>query len=78
MRYVIAAAAMFALIGGIALGAVVSRGLDGSASAAPPTQAVEEQNLDASGFIAVHEQGVVDVDVVSLPAQPPPEGRLIE
>ena len=63
MRYVIAAAA-FALVAGITLGFVLSRGLDGSASAAPKAQAVEEQNVDASGFIAVHEQGVADVNVV--------------
>ena len=68
MRYIIAATA-FALVAGITLGFVVSRGLDGSASAAPPTQAVEEQNLDAGGSIAVHEQGVADVNVTnpSLP-----------
>ncbi len=74
MRYIIVATAI-ALIAGIALGVVVSNGLDGSASAAPPTQAVEEQNLDGSGFVAVHEQGVADVNVVSLPSQ---AGRLIE
>ena len=48
------------------------RGLDGSASAAPKAQAVEEQNLDGSGFIAVHEQGTANVagtvDVGNLPA----------
>ena len=68
MRYIIAATA-FALIAGINLGFLLSRGLDGSASAAPPTQAVEEQNLDGSGFIRVHEQGVADVNVTnpSLP-----------
>ena len=68
MRYIIATTA-FTLIAGIALGFVVSRGLDGSASAAPKAQGVEEQNLDGSGFIAVHEQGVADVNVTnpSLP-----------
>ena len=79
MRYIIAAPA-FALVAGIALGFVVSRGLDGSASAAPPTQAVEEQNLDASGFIAVHEQGTANVagtvDVGNLPAVQDGEHRL--
>ena len=64
MRYIIATTA-FALVAGIALGFVVSNGLDGSASAAPPTQAVEEQNLDGSGFIAVHEQGTADVNVTN-------------
>ncbi len=44
----------------------MSRGLGGSASAATPTQAVEEQNLDASGFIAVHEQGTANVNVTNL------------
>ena len=62
MRYIIAAATAFALVAGIALGIVVSRGLDGSASAAPTTRAVEEQNVDPSGFIAVHEQGTADVE----------------
>ena len=75
MRYIIAATTALALVVGIALGFVVSKGLDGSASAAPPTQAVEEQNLDGDGFIAVHEQGTADVNVVSMPSL---EGRLIE
>lgn len=70
MRYIIAVTAL-ALVVGIALGFVVSRGLDRSASAAPPTQAVEEQNLDGSGFIAVHEQGTADVNVISLPSPDP-------
>ena len=74
MRYIVAATA-FALIAGIALGVVVSNGLDGSASAAPKAQAVEEQNVDTNGFIAVHEQGTAAVNVVSLPSQ---TGRLIE
>ena len=69
MRYIIAAATAFALVAGIALGFVVSRGLEDSASAAPKTQAVEEQNVDANGFIAVHEQGTADVNVVSMPSQ---------
>ena len=55
MRYIIAAATAFALMVGIALGFVVSRGLDGSASAAPPTQDVEVTNfpLDGNGDIRV-------------------------
>ena len=73
MRYIIATTAV-ALVVGIALGFVVSRELDGSASAAPRAQAVEEQNLDGSGFIRVREQGVVDVNVVNLPLDA--EGRL--
>ena len=78
---------------GIALGFVVSRSLDGSASAAPPPPAdtkVREQNLDGSGFIRVHEQGTANVtgtvDVGNLPAvqdvnvvsATPQTGRLIE
>ena len=70
MRYIIAATA-FALVAGIALGFVMSNGLDGSASAAPKAQVVREENVDASGFIAVHEQGVADVNVVSMPSQDP-------
>ena len=70
MRYIIAGTA-FALVAGITLGFILSSGLDDSVSAAPPTQAVEEQNLDANGFIAVHEQGTADVagtvDVGNLP-----------
>ncbi len=77
MRYIIAATA-FALVVGITLGFVLSKGLDGSASAAPKAQAVEEQNLDGSGFIAVHEQGTADVNVLAMPPQAAPQGRLIE
>ena len=75
MRYIITTAAVVALIAGIALGFVASRGLDGSASAAPPPPAdtkVREQNLDGSGLIRVHEQGTANVsgtvDVGNLPA----------
>jgi hypothetical protein len=67
MRYIVAAATAFALMAGITLGFILSRGFDGPASAAPPARAVEEQNLDANGFIRVHEQGTSDVNVVSLP-----------
>ena len=85
MRYIIATATAFALIAGIALGFVVSRGLDGAASAAPADTKVREQNLDGSGLIRVHEQGtanvngtvnvgnlpaVQDVNVVALPSTP--------
>ncbi len=76
MRYIIVTATI-ALIAGISLGFVVSRGLVGTASAAPKAQAVEEQNLDANGFIAVHEQGTADVNVVSAPPQAAPAGRTI-
>src|SRR3970040_2117190 len=75
MRYIITTATAVALIVGIALGFVVSRGLDGSASAAPPPPAdtkVREQNLDGSGLIRVHEQGTANVagtvSVGNLPA----------
>ena len=68
MRYIIAATA-FAFVAGIMLGFILSDGLGDSASAAPRTQAVEEQNLDGSGFMAVHEQGIADVNVVSMPSQ---------
>ncbi len=65
MRYIIAAATAFALVAGIALGFVVSGGLDGSASAAPKAQVVREENVDTNGFIAVHEQGTADVNVTN-------------
>ena len=89
MRYIITTATVVALIVGIALGFVVSRSLDGSASAAPAETKVREQNLDGSGLIRVHEQGtanvsgtvdvgnlpsVQDVNVVSTPLQ---AGRLV-
>ncbi len=69
MRYIIAVGTAFVLVVGLALGLAVSRGLDGSASAAPPTETVREQNLDGDGFIRVHEQGTANVSVTnaSLP-----------
>src|SRR3972149_11413222 len=72
MRYIITTATVVALIAGMALGFVVSRGLDGAASAAPPPPSetkVREQNLDGSGLIRVHEQGTANVNVTngSLP-----------
>ena len=63
----------------LALGIVLGLGLQATVFEAeakppppePPTpQPVLEQNLDADGFIAVHEQGVADVNVVSMPSQP--------
>ena len=65
MRYIIAGATALALIAGIALGFVVSRGLDGAASAAPAETKVREQNLDGSGLIRVHEQGIANVNVTN-------------
>ena len=58
----------------IALGIVLGLGLQGTvfeAEAKPPPpeppapQPVLEQNVDGSGFIAVHEQGVTDVNVTN-------------
>src|SRR3989442_15590803 len=46
------------------VGAFAVSQLSGSAGAAPPPpgpQQVREQNLDASGFIRVHEQGMANV-----------------
>lgn len=59
----------------LALGIVLGLTLQGTvfeAEAKPPpeTQPVEEQNVDGSGFIAVHEQGTADVNIVSMPSQP--------
>jgi len=68
MRYIITTVTVVALIVGIALGFIVSRALDGSASAAPPPPAdtkVREQNLDGSGLIRVHEQGTANVNVTN-------------
>jgi len=65
MRYIITTATVVALIVGIALGFVASWGLDGAASAAPAETKVREQNLDGSGLIRVHEQGVANVSVTN-------------
>ena len=56
MRYIIAAATAFALVAGIALGFIVSRGLDGSASAAPPpkgpvTVVAQDVSISAGDFV---------------------------
>ncbi len=69
MRYIIAAAA-FALVASIALGFALRGGaFEAEAKPPPEVQPVEEQNVDGSGYIAVHEQGVADVNVTnaSLP-----------
>lgn len=67
MRYIIAAATAFALVVGIAIGfTLTARVFEAEAKPPPPgPQAVEEQNLDGSGFIAVHEQGTADVNVTN-------------
>lgn len=95
MQRLIALFIIVALTGGL-LGAFTVSELSSSAGAAPPPQQnqgqrVREQNLDASGFIRVHEQGtanvagtvnvgnlpaVQDVNVVSMPAAA--RGRLVE
>ncbi len=59
MRYIIAGATAFALVAGIALGFVASRGLDGSASAAPKAQAVEVTNFPLDGNGDIRVSGVV-------------------
>ena len=71
MRYIIASATAFALIVGVAIGFTLTATVFEAEAKPPPPgpQPVEEQNLDASGFIAVHEQGVADVNVLSLPSQ---------
>ena len=71
MRYTIAAATVITLIVGIATGfALTATVFEAEAKPPPPgPQPVEEQNLDGSGFIAVHEQGVADVNVVPMPSQ---------
>jgi hypothetical protein len=61
------------LMSAIALGAVMVLAISyaaGSEAAKPPPreQPVREQNVDASGYIAVHEQGIADVNVVSMPS----------
>jgi hypothetical protein len=39
----------------------------GAAPPAPPDQKVREQNLDGSGWIAVHEQGTASVSITGTP-----------
>ena len=69
MRYIIAAATALALVVGIAIGfALTATVFEAEAKPPPEVQPVEEQNVDARGFVAVHEQGVADVNVVSLPS----------
>ncbi len=66
MRYIIAAATVFALVVGIAIGfALTATVFEAEAKPPPEVQPVEEQNLDGSGFIAVHEQGTADVNVTN-------------
>ena len=83
MRYIITTATVVALIVGTALGFVVSRSLDGAASAAPAEAKVREQNLDGSGLIRVHEQGTVNVgnlpavQNVNVVSSSPQSGRLV-
>ncbi len=79
MRYIIPAATAMTLVVGIAIGfALTATVFEAEAKPPPPgPQPVEEQNLDASRSIAVHEQGVADVNVLSLPSQPAPVGRTI-
>ena len=73
MRYIIAAATAFTLLAGIAIGfALTATVFEAEAKPPPPgPQPVEEQNVDGSGFIAVHEQGTADVNVVSMPSLDP-------
>ena len=91
MRQIVALLIVVGVVAGLAGGLTVAQ-LSGRAGAAPPPpspQPVREQNLDASGFIRVHEQGTANVagtvnvgnlpavqDVNVLSASPPP-GRLI-
>ena len=71
MRYSIAAATVITLIVGVTLGfALTSTVFEAEAKPPPEVQPVEEQNVDGSGFIAVHEQGVADVNVVSMDSDP--------
>ncbi len=70
MRPIILLTAVLALASGL-LGAFAYGELFGRAGAAPPATPVREQNLDADGFIRVHEQGTANVtgtvDVGNLP-----------
>jgi hypothetical protein len=63
MHRFIVLTAIIGLVGGL-IGAWAAVQLSGEAGAAPPPpgdQKVREQNLDASGFIRVHEQGTANV-----------------
>jgi hypothetical protein len=68
-----------ALVVGIVVGGMAGNPFDERASAAPPVKEetkVREQNLDANGNIRVHEQGTVNVNVVSS-GPVGPEGMLV-
>ena len=76
LRFIVFAAVL-GLVGGLA-GAFAFNELSGQADAlAPLATRVREQNLDASGLIRVHEQGVADVNVLSTPPLAAPAGRTI-
>ncbi len=68
MRSIMGLAVVLAVAGGL-VGAFAYGELFGEAGAVPAPIAVREQNLDASGFIRVHEQGTANVNVTngSLP-----------
>ena len=65
----LAALAIVVLALGIVLG-IALRGTGSQTAEAKPPQAVVEQNVDGNGFIAIHEQGVADVNVVSMDSGP--------
>ena len=76
-RVLAASIAVVVLLAGILIGLVAGRALGGTASAAPTTREtlVREQNLDANGYVRVHEQGVSDVNVLNFPV---PQGRRLD
>ena len=78
MKRLTVAVVALGLVAGVIIGAIIGNPFDGTASAAPPAKdtLVREQNLDADGFIRVHEQGISNVNVVNFPS--PSAGRLIE
>jgi len=81
MRNIIGLVIVLGLASGL-VGAFAYDQRGSNAGAAPPPPAPQRvaiaSPLDGQGNVRVHEQGTADVNVVSMPAAPTPQGRLID